>query len=205
MKKHTQKIKLLKVRLGHSSSIEHDGVGKAIEKKLSGLWRPAPCSAGFPAKCSLCQLLQVCESVLGQFNNPSQKQWWRCCALHLGEALGCMQALSSPDPDREAKGTLCNAPTFPAMTRMSELLISETSGGKERSRNALKRQQSLLRSDMVMEGTQWHSSSLPACLLLSLPSLSGMRVCDSGDLACLLAALWVGGGAPIPKDSCLSP
>lgn len=33
MKKHTQKIKLLKVKLGHLSSIEHDRVGKAIGNK----------------------------------------------------------------------------------------------------------------------------------------------------------------------------
>lgn len=106
---------------------------------------------------------------------------------------GLVQALCSPDPDRGAKGTLSNAPTFPAMTRRtSKLLISETSGGEERSRNVLKSQQSLLRPGLVIEGTLAPTAVCwPACSPAGLP-LSGMSVCDSGaqcglsSLACLL-------------------
>lgn len=106
---------------------------------------------------------------------------------------GLVQALCSPDPDRGAKGTLSNAPTFPAMTRRtSKLLISETSGGEERSRNVLKSQQSLLRPGLVIEGTLAPTAVCwPACSPAGLP-LSGMSMCDSGaqcglsSLACLL-------------------
>lgn len=130
--------------------------------------------------------------MLEQFNHPSEKQWWRSWVFHLGEALGWMQALSPPDPDREAKRTLCNAPTFPAMTRKtSKLLIPETSLGERRSRNILNSQQSLLRSGM--EWKPWHTLQFagPPSSQLPLP-LSGVRVCDSGaqhglaSLACLL-------------------
>lgn len=124
---------------------------------------------------------------------------------------GLVQALCSPDPDRGAKGTLSNAPTFPATTRRtSKLLISETSGGEERSRNVLKSQQSLLRPGLVIEGTLAPTAVCwPACSPAGPPSVWDERVwlwCSVwAELTCLPAALGVWCGAATLKDSCLFP
>ena len=70
---------------------------------------------------------------------------------------------------REAEGTLWNAPAFPATTRrLSKLLVPESCLWEGRNRTLLKRQQSLLRSGMVM--VSGVGMVPPRCSLLACPT-----------------------------------
>lgn len=210
MTEHTQKIKLLEVKHGHSFSEERDGVGKAGENKLSGLGRPAPPHGpGFllnPLRAGPRRCVTLCWNNL--LTHP------RNFVFYLREAQGWTWAVSS-DSNMEAKGTLWNAFAFPTMTRrLLKLLISETSLGTGGSRNVLKRQQSLLRPGAAM--VSGVDMVPPSCSLLACPApqLSPRSFGDEGvcarcsvwvSLVCLLAAVWVRCGRATPTDSYLFP